>query len=371
MKITRVEAIPVCVPLKKGLSTNTAHGEHINSPYVIVRIHTDQGLIGLGEATLAPRWSGETQAGCLAAINQVIAPAILGKDPTQIHALRAVMDRVIKLNPFTKCAVEIALWDIAGKAAGQPVYQLLGGKVRDQIPIKLVIGAFDRANVQRLADHFLSWGVKCLKVKTGITAEEDLSRVGQVRELAGPEMPITIDSNCGWSVPTAKSVIVKMQALDVRLVEQPIPPGDPEALAEVRRSTPIPLMADESVFNLSDAWGLCHHRAADVLSIYPGKHGGLLGTLEIAHVAKAAGVVCSIGSNLELGIGTAAMLQIGAMLPALDAESYPCDLVGPIYHESDLLAQPLSLGPVAAAVPDGPGLGVELDEKLLQQYRID
>ncbi len=371
MKITRIEAIPVCVPLKKGLTTKTAHGEHVDSPYVIVKIHTDDGLVGLGEATLAPRWSGETQAGCLAAINQLIAPALMGKDPTQIHALRAIVDRVIKLNPFTKCAIETALWDLAGKAVGKPVYQLLGGMVRSEIPIKLVVGAFDKANVKRLTEHFLSWGVKCLKVKTGITAEEDLDRVGQVRAIAGPQMPITIDSNCGWSVPTARVVLAKLQSLDVKLAEQPIPPGDPEALADVRRSTSIPIMADESVFTLSDAWGLCRHRAADVLSVYPGKHGGLLGTLEIAHVAKAAGLACSIGSNLELGIGTASMLHIGAMLPALDADSYPCDLVGPIYHEADLLTQPLSIGPVTAKVPDGPGLGVELDDGLLKKYCID
>lgn len=371
MNITRIEAVPICVPLKKGMTTKTAHGEHIDSPYVIVKVHTDDGLIGLGEATLAPRWSGETQTGCLAAINQLIAPAFIGKDPTRVHELRQLMDRVIKLNPFTKCAIEMALWDIAGKAAGKPVHQLLGGKVRSEIPIKLVIGAFDRDNVRRLTEHFLAWGVKCLKVKTGITAEEDLSRVGQVREIAGPQMPITIDSNCGWSLSTAKVVLAKMEALDVTLAEQPIPPSDPEALAEVRRSTSIPIMADESVFTLSDAWGLCRHHAADVLSVYPGKHGGLWGTLEIAQVAKAAGLACSIGSNLELGIGTAAMLQIGAILPALDADSYPCDLVGPVYHESDLLTEPLSIGPATAQIPDGPGLGVELDEGLLKKYRVD
>lgn len=370
MNITRIEAIPICVPLKKGMTTKTAHGEHVVSDYVIVKVHTDDGLVGLGEATLAPRWSGETQVGCLVVIDQLIAPALVGQDAAKIHELRQNMDRVIKLNPFTKCAVEMALWDIAGKAVDKPVHQLLGGKLRDEIPIKLVIGAFDRDDVYRLTEHFLSWGVKCLKVKTGIAPEEDLSRVGHVRKVAGPNMPITIDSNCGWSVPTAKAVLAKLPAFDVKLAEQPIPPGDFEALAEVRRSTPIPIMADESVFTLTDAWNLCSHRAADVLSVYPGKHGGLWGTLEIAQVAKAAGIACSIGSNLELGIGTAAMLQIGAILPALDAAAYPCDLVGPVYHESDLLTKPLSIGPAAATIPDGPGLGVELDESLLKRYRV-
>jgi len=371
MKITRIETIPVCVPLKKGLTTKTAHGEHVDSPYVIVKVHTDDGIIGLGEATLAPRWSGETQAGCLAAISQLIEPALVGQDPTQINALRQSMDRVLKLNPFTKCAVEIALWDIAGKAVGKPVYQLLGGKLRSEIPVKLVIGAFPPEHVRRLAEQFLTWGVKCLKVKTGITAAEDVARVKLVREIAGPHVPITIDSNCGWSLSTAKSVLAEMERLDVRLAEQPIPPGDPLAMAEVRRSTSIPIMADESVFSLSDAWGLCVNHAVDVLSVYPGKHGGIGGTLEIANLAKAAGVVCSIGSNLELGIGTAAMLHVAAAMPALDAESYPCDLVGPVYHAHDLLTEPLSIGPAVARVTDGPGLGVELNESLITQYRVN
>src|SRR5262249_44479750 len=124
MKITRVEPIPVCVPLKKGLTTKTAHGEHVVSPYVIVRVHTDGGLVGLGEATLAPRWSGETSRSCVAAVEELIGPALVGQDPSRITVLRATMDRVVKLNPFTKAAVEMALWDLAGKAAGKPVYEL-------------------------------------------------------------------------------------------------------------------------------------------------------------------------------------------------------------------------------------------------------
>src|SRR3954466_380730 len=120
MKITRVEPIPVCVPLKKGLTTKTAHGEHVVSPYVLVRVHTDAGLVGLGEATVAARWSGETSRSCVAAIDELIAPALVGSDPTHVNRLRAVMDRELKLNPFTKAGVEIALWDLAGKVAGLP-----------------------------------------------------------------------------------------------------------------------------------------------------------------------------------------------------------------------------------------------------------
>ena len=134
MRITKLEAIPVRVPLKAGMVTKTAHGDHHTSDYVIVKLHTDDGLVGLGEATVSALWSGETSKSCVAALDDLIGPALMGADPTQISALRKLMDFLIKLNPFTKAAVEMALWDIAGKARGVPVYQLLGGKVLGHHP---------------------------------------------------------------------------------------------------------------------------------------------------------------------------------------------------------------------------------------------
>ena len=128
-------------------------------------------------------------------------------------------------------------------------------------------------------------------------------------------------------------------------------------------------MADESVFTLQDARHLIELGAADVLSVYPGKHGGIAATREIAHLARAAGITCSMGSNLELGIATAAMLHIGIAEPAIDSERYPGDFLGPLYHQADLITEPLALGPTTARVPEGPGLGVELDEDQLARYR--
>src|SRR5262249_1871497 len=158
MKITRIEAIPVRVPLKKGMTTRTAHGEHVESAYVVVRVHTGEGLVGLGEATVAPLWDGETSPGCVAVLESILGPALAGEDARCITALRQKMGRWLKLNPFAKAAVEMALWDLAGKAAGLPVYRLLGGKVRDAVPIKMVIGAFEVREAVRLAEQFLAWG---------------------------------------------------------------------------------------------------------------------------------------------------------------------------------------------------------------------
>lgn len=371
MKITRVEAIPVCVPLKKGMTTKTAHGEHVTSPYVIVRVHTDAGIVGLGEATVSALWSGENQSTCMAVLKEIIGPAVIGRDPRDITAIRRAMDMVIKLNPFTKAAVEMAMWDIAGKAVGLPVYQLLGGKVRDRIRIKLVVWARDVAGSRAMAEQHLKLGVTCVKVKTGLDPNGDIARVRAVREVCGPDVPLTIDSNCGWTLQQARHCLHEMADLKLLLAEQPIGPGDHAAMAELRRDTTIPIMADESIFTLQDAWLLSTHRAVDIFSLYPGKHGGISATADIVAIARSAGIRCTIGSNLELGIGTAAMLHVAAAFPEIDTDAFPADTIGPFYHEADLITRPLELGPPAALVPDGPGLGVELDEDQLRKWRLD
>ncbi|MDA0837557.1 MAG: mandelate racemase/muconate lactonizing protein [Planctomycetota bacterium] len=369
MKITHIEAIPVNVPLKQGLTTKTAHGEHIDSPYVMVRVHTDEEIVGLGEATVAPRWSGETSRGCVVVLEDLIGPALAGEDPCDIQRHRQTMARTIKLNPFAKSAVEMALWDIKGKVAGLPVYQLLGGKVRDEMPIRMVVGAFSMEKARQLGERFLDWGCRCLKVKVGLDPEEDVERVRTIRELAGPEVRISVDANCGWTVYEARRALAKMEQYDILFAEQPLQIGLNEEMAALRMKYNIPIMADESVFTLSDAWDVARSGAADIISIYPGKNGGILDALEIIHVAQAANIACSMGSNLELGIATAAMLHLGAAAPNVQSENFPGDFIGPLYHEADMITKPLSLGPVAARVPEGPGLGVELDMDQVEKYR--
>ena len=369
MKITEVNAVPVNVPLKAGMTTKTSHGEHATSPYVIVQVHTDEGLIGLGEATVAPRWSGETSCGAVAIIHGLIAPALQGQDPTRINYLRRQMESVIRLNPFTKAAVEMALWDIAGKATGVPVYQLLGGKVREEMPIRMVVGSIDTSQAVELAGRFLDRGVKCLKVKVGLDPDQDLERVRAIRKLAGPDIPISVDANCGWTVAQAKRMLQLLREFRILFAEQPIPIADRSELAVLRQGTDIPIMADESAFTSGDAWHLTAERAVDIISVYPGKNGGIQNTVEVVHTAKAAGIPCAMGSNLELGIGTSAMLHLGAALPSIASEQYPGDFIGPLYHEADMLKQPLQLGPASAMVPEGPGLGIELDPEQLEKYR--
>ena len=371
MKITRLETIPVCVPLKPGLSTKTAHGEHVDSPYVIVRIHTDEGLVGIGEATLAPRWSGETSPGAVAVIQGLLAPLLVGQNPLNLTSARCRINGAIRHNPFTKAAVEMALWDLAGKYYGVPCYQLLGGQTRKELPIKLVIGGFPPDKTAELTRAFLDWGASCLKVKVGLDEAGDLERVRLVRELAGPEIPIGIDANQGWNLSTAIRILPRLEKYDLLFAEQPIPGDEPADFTTLQKHTSLPLMADESLFTVQDARRLAAEPGVDLLAVYPGKHGGLGPSQQICNIAAAAGKSCSIGSNLELGVGTAAMLHLATALPAIASGRFPGDFIGPFYHVSDLLSEPLKLGPPCALAPDGPGLGVTLDEDQLQKYRDD
>src|SRR4029077_12149374 len=157
-----------------------------------------------GEATVSGLWSGESQAGTVAAIRDYLAPPLVGADPRDITAARRAMDFMIKLNPFAKAAVEMALWDVAGKERGLPVYRLLGGKVRDRVRIKLVVWARDVAGSRAMSEQHLALGVSCLKVKVGLDPETAVARVRAVREVAGPDIPITIDANCGWTIQQAR-----------------------------------------------------------------------------------------------------------------------------------------------------------------------
>lgn len=336
---------------------------------MLVKVHTDEGVVGLGEATLAPRWSGETSPGCVAAVEQVLAPAVVGADPRDVRDITRRLQGALRLNPFARAAVEMACWDIAGKAADLPVYRLLGGRVRDEVPMKMVVGAFDVPRAVALAQRFLDGGTRHLKVKVGLDPAQDIERVRAVRELAGPQVTIGVDANCGWSVSTAKRALRELETFDVTFAEQPVGTDDPRALAQVRAATTIPIMADESVFTPQQALEVVRAGAADIIAVYPGKNAGILGSLAIADIAAAAGPVCSMGSNLELGIATAAMLHLAVACPAIDSETYPGDLLGPLYHEADMVTEPLRLGPEVALAPEGPGLGVELDEDQVERFR--
>jgi muconate cycloisomerase len=335
-----------------------------------VRVRCDDGSEGIGEATGGPAWSGETQAITCVVLRDLLGPAVLGMDPAHFERILERMHGAVRHHPFAKAAIEMACFDLVGKSVGLPVYQLLGGKYRDEIPIRFVVTATEPDRAARIASEWIGKGFDTLKVKVGFDVDADVRRVRAVREAIGPGVRLTIDANTGWDVPSAIRAIRQMEDLDLLFVEQPVRQDDPGWMAEVRRAVHPPIMADESVFTPTDALNILHHAAADILSVYPGKNGGLLYAQRVVGIAEAGGVACSIGSNLELGVGSAAMAHLAAAMRNIASERYPGDIIGPLYHEGDVLKTPLDIRAGCVRVPTGPGLGIELDENKLAEFRV-
>ncbi|MCB0145624.1 MAG: hypothetical protein KDE50_37420, partial [Caldilineaceae bacterium] len=213
-------------------------------------------------------------------------------------------------------------------------------------------------------------GFRTMKVKVGINPVEDVARVAAVREAIGPDVRLGVDANGGWSPRQAVQTIPKLVEYGVYFAEQPVADLDIAWLADVRRQITIPVMADESVYSVQDALALVRANAADVFSVYVGKGGGISSARKIATVAEAAGLVCTVGSNLELGVANAAMIHLALATPAIDADTFPCDILSPFYYDEDILTEPLPITAGEARAPQGPGLGVELDEEKVAFYRV-
>ncbi|MEO6436414.1 MAG: mandelate racemase/muconate lactonizing enzyme family protein [Tepidisphaeraceae bacterium] len=384
MKITAIETIPVRVPIRANLAIKSGRGgSHVLSPFLLVKVHTDAGLVGLGEASCTPRWSGEDQFTAQHFISQYFAPVLIGHDidndighdighdPTKIEDCFRLFATTVAGNPFTKSAVEMALWDLAGKAAGKPVYELLGGKVRDMVEIKWSVSGRPPEQAAEIAHWAIAQGFKSMKVKVGIDPEGDLARLKAVRVAVGPQAHLGVDANGGWSTPDdAVKAIHRLSEHNLSFVEQPVPAGDIAGMAQVRRQVSLPLIADESCYTLQDAINLAHAQAADVFSIYVGKAGGIGPARRIAQFAESVGLKCTVGSNLEMGIGSAAMIHLALACRGIAAEAFPCDIIGPRFYEDDLLTEPLQLSGGFARIGDKPGLGVELDEAKVEKYRV-
>jgi L-alanine-DL-glutamate epimerase-like enolase superfamily enzyme len=372
LKIIRIETIPVRVPIKPALAIRSGRGgSHVVSPFLLVKVHTDDGIIGLGEVSCTPRWSGEDQVTAAHVINHYLAPALEGEDPTNVERLALKFGAVVAGNFFTKAGIEMALWDILGKARGLPVYKLLGGPARQSVPTKWSVSGLEPDQAAQIARWAVQQGFRAMKVKVGIDPEQDVERVRMVRQAVGPKIKLGVDANGGWSPAAALKMIERLSDFGIFFVEQPLAPEELLQMAKLRAEINLPMVADESIYTLQDAMALAQLKAADVFSVYVGKAGGIGPARKIAAFAASAGLKCTIGSNLELGIGTAAMIHLALATPGIDAESFPCDIIGPLFYEDDLLVDPLPLVGGQARPHDRPGLGVELDEKKVERYRVD
>lgn len=366
MKVTRLEAVPVSVPLREPFTS--ALGTQTTSDYGIVLAEADDGSLGLGEISLI--WHGDGAALC-ETVNALLAPAVIGADPFELTRFQAEAARILAFGRHSLAAVaavETALLDLAGQAAGQPVYNLLGGRARDRVPLSMSLPVAPVPEVLARAAELTAQGFRTLKVKGAGDHDLLIEVLAALRREHGPALGLRVDLN--MACPLAKDavrLVRRLEPYDVLSVEQPLPAGDLAGMAELRAATSVPIMADESVWSVEDAWRVLRARAADLVNVYVPEAGGITAARRIADLCAAAGTGVVVGSMPELGIGTAAAAHLAFSVPRLDQ---PSDVAGHLYHAGDVVTADLVVEDGHLLPPTAPGLGVRLDPDRLDRYRI-
>lgn len=355
----------------------------MNSPigrHYILKLESDDGIVGWGEAPAIATWGGafgtyygETPETVDHIVCDYLIPALADVDPRHIAACHDAMDRVVKGHPYAKAAVDIALHDLAGKAAGVPVHQLLGGKRRDAVEICHSLGIMEDDAAVAEAEAAVSEGIRTIKCKTGLDPERDVRLVERLRNTLGPEIGIRVDANEAYpTAALAAQVTRRMEEFGILFHEQPV--QGTEALAAVARAVDVPIMADESAWTTRDVLALRDQQAASIISLYVTKPGGLHRATEVAAVAGACGITVDIGGSIEMGIGVAANLHLGVSVEGL-AWASVCPVPNPygaagveiagVYYLDDIISAPMRFENGRLHAPDGPGLGIEVDEEKL------
>ncbi|HUQ95770.1 MAG TPA: enolase C-terminal domain-like protein [Bryobacteraceae bacterium] len=372
--ITRIEVIPIRAARKEAVRSGLNPNDPVSaSEFGILVIHTGSGIEGYGEISITFPRIGHTL--CFAA-EHLIAPALIGRDALQLAVCLAEIDRLLagELSaPYLRAAFEIALLDVAGKHYEIPLYQLLGGRVRDRIPLAWGIYRKPADEMARDAMDAMRQGYHAIKLKIGghpfpESLEEDLIRVRAVVDAVGRRTPLRLDANMAY-----RSVAEAAQAIDafaevatLAWIEQPLPRHNLAGLALLRERTRVPIMADESCQSLRDAYELARTQAADVWNVYVVEAGGLTEASHIFALANTLDIPCILGSQAEMGIGTAACAHLAAALPNLP---YAIETFGPLRYQRDIVfpAVPIANGYVTP--PEGPGLGVTLDRDAVDAQR--
>ena len=363
--IVSIETTAVERNFKPALVVRGAKSVHDTSQFLFVRVSLQNGVEGYGEVSGTLNWSGEDALTAEPIIRELIAPLLIGNSLEDFSKLLSRIENSTVGNSFTKAGVEMALWDALGKCENLPVYSLLGGKNRDEVQVKISISG----DGQQIADGYeeaRSSGFRKFKVKVGHGRTRDLPRFSLLRDLAGADSYIGADANCGWSRSEAGYCIQELKKMDVAFVEQPLDRQDYVGSHELR-SFELPIVADESVFTESELDCVIREDAASDVSIYIGKSGGINNAYRMANKANKSGLGVIIGSNAELGIGTAAQLHVAAACSRLS--DIPSDIIGHHFYTEDVLEVPNDIDGLVAKVNNKAGLGVRLLPEILRSFR--
>jgi L-alanine-DL-glutamate epimerase-like enolase superfamily enzyme len=358
--ITRIEIIKLNLPYKEPFVISL--GVITEATNVVIRIHTNMGLTGTGECAPFVFIVGETQE-TVFELAKKVGKMLLGRDPFAINERLLEIDRAVKGNPTMKSAFDMALYDLLALRANMPLYQLLGGSNNREIHTDMTISIGNPEKVSRDASEFKRAGFPAIKVKLGTTTKEDVARIKAIRDVVGPDYPIRIDANQGWDTITAIKTLKALEPFGIEHCEEPIPHWNNRELVKVRENSPIPIMADESVFDHHDAFRLASMGACDYFNIKFSKSGGINNALKIVAVAEAAGIKCQVGCMSESRFALTALMHL-----VLSRETI-------VHYDMDsslmLNADPVTggieyMGSGRWILTDRPGIGADFDEAFLK-----
>ncbi len=360
LTIRRIEAVIVPHALRPERVVMSAAGCHDESTFLTVTIEDGEGRRGYGEAATVMVWSGESAATAKWIVEKVFARRLLGASFDHPREALELLDKAAVGNPFTKSAIDTALWDLWAKRRNVPAWTLFADREpAPAIPIRGSIGAYPLARTVSLAREFWEAGVRTLKFKVGLPGGEDRRRLAAVREALGDGPIFTVDYNGAFAdADEACAHIASLGGLAVAMVEQPTHRDRIGLMAEVRRRIDVPVLADEAVFSRQHLEEAIDLDAFDLVALYPGKNGGFSRSLEMAALASAAGKSCVIGSNLETDLGQAAMASLAAALSAFPVSQHACDILSALYYRESSVTRPITLREGSIVPPDGPGFGV-------------
>ena len=368
--ITRVETIPLHVPFREPFKI--ANGAARPSVEILlVRLHTNEGLVGVGETQAWRRQgSAETLAGLTRTIADHFAPHLLGKSPFALPSIMHRLEEAIYYSLYAQAAVADALYDLQGKILGVPVHRLIGGKCRDSVSACAVLPI--KSSLQETMDgaaEFFERGYRSFTVKIGLSAADDLRNVRALRERFGDVVVIRVDANAGMEFDGALALLKKLEPYGIDAAEQLLPIWDVDGMAELARRVDIALMADECVATDHDLIQVIKKRAATVVQTKVAKNGGLWNSRKLWFIADAAGMRIYPGNHPSTSIGTASVVHLAAAWPGtlLDGP-FP---VGISTFSDDVVTEPISLEGNRVRVPEAPGWGFTLDEDRIRRLRVD
>ena len=373
MKITAVHVDTLELTMEEPFviaSSAMAYG-----PCDLVRVETDEGITGIGEACPAYEFTGDTLWSVQDVIGEYLGPSVIGRDPFDIEAIHRVWERELFTvgNQAARAAVEMALWDLQGKALGRPLHDLVGGRSRDGVKEVIAFGWDEPETLAAKTRAMVAEGIAVFKIKVGDAPERDEQRVAAVRQAAGPHAHIAVDANQGWwDARTAVRAIKLLEQHGIEVAEQPVRMDDLEAARFVRERVDVPIALDESVRGPREALACAKAGACDVIVIKLMKTGGILNALKVNAIAEAAGISVMMGNMGESSLGLAAHFHLSVALA--NATHCDADLTWrPGGYARDIgtgLRAELRDGVSTVLVPQAPGLGITLDEDAVAAQRV-